>query len=284
MRNINEVQKRSIVKDYQQMETGNGRVKTGIYGLDKLINGGIPKGNIVLVSGAAGTGKTLFALEYIYRGAKEFNENGVYLSLEETPERLVQTAQNFGFSDIEDLLRAGRINLLRSEVYDLETLTNKIEDSIDRVNAKRVVIDSISVLSAFTDNQLLVRRTIMDISNMIREHGCTSIFTGSMKKINNGSELGVSTEEYVVDGVIALFHKLIGNSFYRSIGIIKMRETAHSEVLHPLQIVNKGLRILPPDLLPKSDNRISEKITRHYQHIRQNYSDDEGVILPLAEV
>ncbi|MEM2918424.1 MAG: ATPase domain-containing protein [Candidatus Altiarchaeota archaeon] len=263
------------------------RVKTGIRGLDSIINGGIPKNNIVLVSGAAGTGKTLFGLEYIYRGAREFNENGLYVSLEETPERLVQSAKNLCFLDIDDLIRAKKINIIKSEVYDLDTLTNKIEDSIEEINAKRVVIDSISVLSAFTENQLLVRRTILDISQMLREHDCTSVFTGTMKKVNDGSELGVTTEEYVADGVIALFHKLVGTSFQRSLAIIKMRETAHSEKLHPLKITCDGLIVLPStDLTYTTNKRIDGDITQlKSQKIKdKQHSIEKDVVVPLPEV
>lgn len=219
------------------------RVKTGINGFDDLINGGIPEGNIVLVSGAAGTGKSLFCLEFIYHGAKEYGEPGVYLTLEEFPDRFIANARKFGFTDIGEIMARKNMAVVRTEVFDIDKLVNTIEELIDQYNAKRVVLDSVSVLSAFAEKPFMVRRTIFDIANMLKRQNVTSIFTAGVSATTEG-HFGVSVEEYVVDGVVTMFHQIVGTQFMRAMGVVKMRGTSHTESLHPLVITENGLVVL----------------------------------------
>lgn len=225
------------------------RVKTGISGFDEFINGGIPEGNIVLVSGAAGTGKSLFALEFIYYGAKEFNEPGVYITLEEFADRIIVNAGKLGFMDIPELIEEGRMGIIRTEVFNIEKLVGVIEDLIDQYDAKRVSIDSISALSAFAEKPYQVRRTILELANMLKRQKVTAVFTCGVSSTTEG-HFGVSIEEYAVDGIITLFHKVVGTQFIRAMGVVKMRGTAHSENLHPV-IIKNGLVILKDKTFPE---------------------------------
>jgi len=234
----------------KQKGVSDVRVKTGVKGMDVLLNGGIPEGNIVLLSGGAGTGKSLFSLEFIYHGARDFNEPGVYITLEEFPDRFIENARKLGFSDIEDLIARNKMAVVRTDVFDIDKLVSTIEDLIDKYGAKRVVIDSISVISAFAEKPFHVRRTLFSIANMLKRQSVTSIFTSGSYAGSSGV-LGFTVEEYAVDGVISLFHTLSKTQFIRAIGVVKMRGTAHTESLHPVMITEQGLVVLKNKTFPE---------------------------------
>jgi circadian clock protein KaiC len=230
------------------------RVRTGIQGFDQLINGGIPKGNIILISGAAGTGKTLFSFEFIYHGALKYGEPGVYITLEEFQDRFIHNAKKLGFNEIDRLIADKRIAVVREEIFDIDKLVSSIEDLIDQYSAKRVVIDSVSVLSAFSEKPFQVRRTIFELANMLKRMNVTAIFTSGTSAFTEG-HFGVAVEEYAVDGVLTLFHQIVGNKFVRALGVVKMRGTAHTDTLQPILLTDEGFVVVEgPSLL--SDFRL----------------------------
>lgn len=212
-------------------------------GFDDLIGGGIPPGNIILVQGAAGTGKSMFATQFIYSGALEENETGVYVTLEEFPDKFIANAKKVGFTEIDRLISERKMAVVKNEVFDMDKLISSIEEVIDEYKAKRLVLDSISALSAFAEKPWLVRKTIFDIANMLKRENVTAIFTGGVSAASEG-HFGSAIEEYVVDGVVILFHPVVGIKFTRAIGVVKMRGTAHSESLHPVVITDLGVNVL----------------------------------------
>ena len=240
------------------------RVKTGIYGLDELVEGGFPSGRTILITGEAGTGKTIFAMQYAYRGAMEYGEPAVYVTLDERPVMLRQDMKRFGF-DIDKAEKKGVFALIDAssakagyqsdEKYhlpamgvDVDRLLLRIMQVIDQIGAKRVVIDSLAGLGFHLNNQNEVRRAILKMNYMLMKNGATTIITSEVDSSgpNKYSKYGV--EEYVADGVIILSY--LGNSgagANRTLFIKKLRGTSHSENILPIEFTRKGFVVEKPE-------------------------------------
>lgn len=234
------------------------RVKTGIAGLDGLIEGGLPEGRSILVSGGCGTGKTIFCMEYIYRGAKDFSEPGVYVTLDERPNLIREDVLRFGW-DLKKLEEQNMIQIVDGSIaklgmpseeefslpvtgFDVDKLLLEVMRVIKRIGAKRVVIDSIPALGFNFDDENEIRKAILKLSYMLMRSGVTSMLTSEIQEgTNRFGKYGV--EEYVVDGVIVLHYMGVGTQSNRIMHIRKMRATKHSEDLHPMEITDNGIKV-----------------------------------------
>ncbi len=221
------------------------RLKTGIPGLDEILHGGIPTGNTVLVTGTTGSGKTILASQYAYMGAKKYKEPTVYLSFEETPESIRKNALNFGW-DFGPLEKEEKFSFVKYDPYHVDEVPNILQGKIREIQAKRVVIDSISSLSFYVREGSDFRRLVFNISQVLEKMECTAmliseIVPGSLSLSRNG------VEEFIVDGVIVLYYKRVDSSFSRAIQIWKMRGSDHSEKLHPYKICSKGIEVYPKE-------------------------------------
>ncbi len=214
------------------------KVKTGIPGLDELIGGGLPKNSVTLLAGTTGTGKTIFSMQFIYEGAHKFGEKGLYISLEEPLENIRENAKVFGW-DMEKLEAENKIDLVRYDPYHVEDFYAILESNIRKINAQRVVIDSISALGLYVRDPTELRRVIFNISTLLRKLGCTTIITSEIHpRQNELSRFGV--EEFIADNVIALYYLKAGSQYFRTMTVWKMRGTEHSQKLHPYKISSKG--------------------------------------------
>lgn len=234
------------------------RIQTGITGLDALIEGGFPEGRSVLVSGACGTGKTIFSMQYIYAGAATYSEPGIYVTLDERPDLIRQDVLRFGW-DLKKLEEENMIQIIDGSIsklgmpseeeyslpatgFDLDKLLIEIMRTTKRIGAKRVVIDSIPSLGFNFENVHEVRKAVLKLSYMLMKSGVTSIMTSEIQEgANKFGKYGV--EEYVVDGVIVLHYLGLGTKSNRTLHVRKMRATKHSEELHPLEISGKGIKV-----------------------------------------
>ena len=233
------------------------RITTGITGFDDLIEGGFPEGRSFLVSGGTGTGKTIFAVQYLINGAMQ-GEPGVYLTLDERPNLIREDMLRFGWNlrqfEDQDQLKVidgtiAKIGIPSDEEFslpatgfDLDKLLLELMRTIKKIKAKRVVIDSIPALGMNFENEHDIRKAILKIIYLLSRAGVTTILT---TEINEGSkQLGkYGIEEFVSDGVIVLHYMGIGTQSNRTLHIRKMRATKHSEDLHPLEITENGLKI-----------------------------------------
>ena len=163
------------------------KAPTGIQGLDEITGGGLPKGRPTLVCGGAGCGKTLLAMEFLVRGAIEFDEPGVFMAFEETTKDLTKNVASLGF-DLDSLIAEKKmvldfVYIERSEIeetgeYDLEGLFIRLGQSIDSIGAKRVVLDTIESLFAGLPNPLILRAELRRLFRWLKDRGVTAIITG----------------------------------------------------------------------------------------------------------
>jgi len=224
---------------------------TGIEGFDEITLGGLPKGRPTLVCGAAGCGKTLFGLEFLVRGAKQFDEPGVFMSFEETKDELVANVSSLGF-DLQNLIDNKKIaldhvHIERSEIqetgeYDLEGLFIRLGYAIDSIGAKRVVLDTIESLFSGLPNQLILRAELRRLFRWLKNKGVTAIITGE-RGDNTLTRQGL--EEYVSDCVIFLDHRVTEQTSTRRLRVVKYRGTVHGTNEYPFLIDEDGFSVLP---------------------------------------
>ncbi len=239
------------------------RTPTGIYGLDELLGGGFPKRRNVLLAGACGTGKSIFGMQFLYRGATEFGEPGVYVTFDEVTDKIRQDMLNFGWNvkDLEDkgLLAvvdatSARAGLPSEEEHamlpgqlDFDKVLVDILGICRHIGAKRLVIDSIPAMGFQLDKNTDIRKTILKMAYVISRSGMTSLMITEVgeQQIGSGQTMTFSkyeVEEYVADGVLLLNFLGVGSGATRTVYIRKMRGTEHSLEIHPMEIQSgKGI-------------------------------------------
>ncbi|MBD2700834.1 circadian clock protein KaiC [Spirosoma sp. BT702] len=237
---------------------------TGIIGLDEVTNGGLPLGRPTLICGSAGSGKTLFSLEFIVRGALEFNEPGVFMAFEEKPEELVANVASLGF-DLEQLqkdqlLKIDHVHIDRAEIeetgeYDLDGLFIRLGYAIDSIGAKRVVLDTIENLFSSLTNEGILRSEIRRLFGWLKDKGVTTIITGEK---GEGTLTRHGLEEYVSDCVILLEHRVNYQISTRLLRIVKYRGSVHGTNEYPFLIDEDGISVLPVTSLTL-DHGVSNK-------------------------
>lgn len=245
---------------------------TGIGGLDEIMEGGLPRGRTTLVCGSAGCGKTLLAMEFLVRGAAQYDEPGVFVAFEETAEEITQNVASLGF-DLDDLVARRKVRLdyvrvERSEIeetgeYDLEGLFIRLAYAIDSIGAKRVVLDTVESLFSGLANTAILRAELRRLFSWLKERGVTAIVTGER---GEGSLTRQGLEEYVSDCVILLDNRVISQMSTRRLRIVKYRGSTHGTNEYPFLIDKDGISVLPITSLtlehPTSNDRVSTGIAR----------------------
>lgn len=221
------------------------RVKTGVPGLDQIMNGGIPKNQLMLLTGTSGTGKTILCSQYAYSGVQKYKENAVYLTFEEPSPMIRENMKKFGW-DFAALEKAGKFEYIRFDPYRAEDILEALESSIRDIKAKRVVIDSVSALALHIRDHEELRRLIFNMSLMLSKINCTAIMVSEIVPGATGiSRYGV--EEFVSDSVVVMYYERHQSTFSRAIQVWKLRGSSHSQKLHPYMIRTKGISVSPDD-------------------------------------
>ena len=225
---------------------------TGIQGLDEITGGGLPTGRPTLVCGSAGCGKTMLAMEFLVRGATQFDEPGVFMMFEENAAELTANVRSLGF-DLDRLAADKKIvldhvHIERSEIeetgeYDLEGLFIRLGYAIDSIGAKRVVLDTVEALFAGLPNHAILRAELRRLFRWLKDRGMTAIITGEHGEGNLMTRYGL--EEYVADCVITLDQRVAEQISTRRLRVVKYRGTAHGTNEYPFLIGERGLSVLP---------------------------------------
>lgn len=219
------------------------RVKTGIEGLDELLNGGLVKNRHVILSGGPGCGKTTFGYEFLYKGAQEYGEKGLFMSLEQSPQRVVEGAKRIFEFDWDKHL-GENILVTRISRTDFDNLTKIVEGFVTEHDVKRVVVDSVTLLKLFFNDEDAYRNYLFDFLDFLGGLDCTSILPYE-KSQTTREDNTYDIEEFVADGVINLYFIPRERDRLRVLEIMKMRETEHSSRLVPFKITENGIMINP---------------------------------------
>ena len=230
---------------------GISKCPTGIQGLDEVTFGGLPRGRPTLVCGGAGCGKTLLGMEFLVRGATQYNEPGVCVSFEETEVELAQNLRSLGF-DVNALVSQKKlaidyVHIERSLVeetgdYDLEALFVRLGQAVDSIGAKRVLLDSVESLFASLANEAILRSELRRLFRWLKEKKLTSVITG--ERIGDGLTRH-NLEEYISDCVILLDHRVTETVFTRRLRVVKYRGSTHGTSEYPFLIDQDGISVLP---------------------------------------
>jgi len=236
------------------------RVLTSIPGLDEILNGGIPERNVVLLSGGPGTGKTILSQQFLWNGL-QMGEAGIYVALEEHPVQIRQNMAQFGwnvkpFEDkglfaLVDAFTAGIGRAKEYEKYvvtdlgDIGELIDVLSQAIKEMNAKRVVVDSVT--SLYIDKPSVARGIILKLKRVLAGLGCTTFFVSQISVGERG--FGGPGVEHGVDGIIRLDLDEVNGELKRSLIVWKMRGTSHSMKRHPFEITDKGIVVKSKEVL-----------------------------------
>ena len=246
---------------------------TGIQGLDAITDGGLPTGRPTLVCGGAGCGKTLLAMEFLVRGATDFDEPGVFMTFEENAQELTDNVASIGF-DLPSLIRRKKlildyVHLERSEIaetgeFNLEGLFIRLGHAIDSIGAKRVVLDTIESLFSALPNPTILRAEIRRLFRWLKEKGVTAIVTG---------ERGAETltrqglEEYVSDCVIMLDSRIHNQICLRRLRVVKYRGSTHGTNEYPFLIDEDGIAVMPITSVGLAQDVSTQRVSSGVEHL-----------------
>ncbi len=219
------------------------RVKTGISGLDEMLNGGIPARRHVALYGGPGSGKTSFGFEFLYRGAKS-KENGVYITMEETADDIVENMKTTFpmFTDVGELVEEKKLNIVKPDRLELDEVANILEVQITENDVKRAVIDSATMIKMAFKSEIEYRQTLFEFLSLLRNLDCTSITTLEATSPVK-SEIKFDIEHFVMDGIINLYNLDREDRRIRALEIFKMRGTDHSRELVPFKVTPSGIKV-----------------------------------------
>lgn len=242
-------------------ETVEDYVPTGIHGVDEILAGkGIPRGHTILVSGGPGSGKTTFAIQFLYSGATQYNEPGVYVTLDEEPGDIRANMLKYGWNlkKLEDDKKLAFINVSPVRVapsekagliqigmkeFRLIKLLEAIKQGAKEVDAKRVVIDPVTIFTLQYPDEIERRYAMRDLMRDLKRTGCTNLLISELR--GTGMEREHQFEEYLAQGVVLLRTFLKGSRLVRVFQVEKMRGLAIDNQPRPYEISDQGIEVYP---------------------------------------
>ncbi|MFH0986626.1 MAG: ATPase domain-containing protein [Candidatus Micrarchaeota archaeon] len=220
------------------------RVPTGIPGLDDLIGGGFMEGSNVLVSGGTGTGKTILATQYIYKGAEQYGDPGIYISMEEGATNLWWNMKSFKWNltkyEQDEKIKVYRVGMIEPKDFALrfDEEIDRIKKMVDKMGAKRLVVDSTTAFAMWIGSDPMIRYSLFKLADELKEMKCTTLMTAeTLGERNQFSRFGV--EEFVSDAVVSLYFM----PPQRAIFVRKMRGSRHDQKIHPYEITENGITV-----------------------------------------
>ncbi|NYZ79398.1 hypothetical protein H0N99_04595 [Candidatus Micrarchaeota archaeon] len=225
------------------------RVPSGIEGLDELIEGGFERNSVILVCGDAGSGKTTLSLQFLYNGAVQYGEPGIFVTFEETKKSMYKHALQYGW-DLKKLEDKGLFALVEYKPQQIAEIIrgggSTVKDAIDSIGAKRIGLDSLTSYSLLFKTPYEGREAVLALFNRLREWKCTSMVVSEII-LQFGSRRGEAGVEFLSDAVLLLYYARQQDMKVRALEILKMRGTKHSDKICPFKFGDNGIIVFPKD-------------------------------------
>lgn len=220
------------------------RVKSGIPGLDKLVGGGFVRNSVILVGGDTGTGKTIFGLQYIYKGIREYGENGLYISFAETKEMIERTASLFRW-DLKEQERKDRFLFVLYQPKDVMEIVAEgggtIRDTIEAFSVRRVVLDPLTSFSIMFETPYKEQQHLIDLFGLLHDLQCTTLVISEEPASLEAYK--TNRAEFLSDGIVHLYNIFHKGARVRAVEIVKMRDSAIMDAVCPLRIDRDGITV-----------------------------------------
>jgi len=237
----------SVKKDVN-VKFSDKRVKTGIDGLDDVMGGGFEPGSVNLLCGGPGTGKSIFALQFLVNGVEKFDEPGVYITFEESKSNIFKHVAGFGW-DLKKLEDQGKLAIIEYTPENVKKLLTEgggeVDLVVENIKAKRIVIDSLTAFALLFNDGLARMEAFLDLFKLIKRWGCTALLIAEDEQdVKKHNPQGI---EFEVDGVILMYNIRKGDVRERALEILKIRGVSHSNRIFPMKITNKGIVLFPDE-------------------------------------
>ncbi|MFH1316031.1 MAG: ATPase domain-containing protein [Candidatus Woesearchaeota archaeon] len=226
----------------------NNRVQTGIEGLDKIMHGGFERNSVNIIGGGAGSGKSILCMQFLMNGVKKYNEPGIYITFEEDKKKMLKHMKQFGW-DLEKLESENKLAVIEYTPEQVGKLLEEgggvIDNMIEKMGAKRIVIDSLTAFTMLHRDELAKIQASLALFRLMQKWACTALLTAES---DPDPEKHKSTiMEFEVDGVILLYYLRKGDTRERALEILKLRGLAHSTKIFPMKITDNGIVIFPEE-------------------------------------
>ncbi len=222
--------------------------KTGIPGVDEMLGGGLPRSSVTIVSGSPGIGKSNFAMQYLYNGITQFNEPGIYLTVEDTPPNVKAYALAFGW-DLEKYEKENMLALVAQPIYGEVkkgkeyTAGETLGEAIQRTKAKRIVLDSVTLFKYLFKDDISRRVNLLNFIKQVKDAGCTTLMVAEQHE--SSSEITYLDEHFLADGLIMLFWSRHKEKNERCFRVVKLRGQKINPDIRPMEIGDKGVVVYP---------------------------------------
>jgi KaiC/GvpD/RAD55 family RecA-like ATPase len=225
------------------------RVPSGIEGLDELIEGGFERNSVILVCGDAGSGKTTLSLQFLYNGATQYGEPGIFITFEEGKKSVYKHSLQYGW-DLKALEDKGLFTFVEYKPQQIAEIirggSSTVKDSIDSIGAKRIGLDSLTSYSLLFKTPYEGREAVLALFNRLRDWHCTSMVVSEII-LQFGSRRGEAGVEFLSDAVLLLYYARQQDMKVRALEILKMRGTKHSDKICPFKFGDNGIVVFPKD-------------------------------------
>ncbi|MEF8785931.1 MAG: ATPase domain-containing protein [Haloarculaceae archaeon] len=219
--------------------------KTGIDGLDDILNGGIVRNSTTLISGNPGAGKSLLGLQYIYNGVEMFDEKGIYLSFEENESDLAEAAESIGFENWDQYVKEGKIKVYDKQVLlrenDFSSALEILLDDLDDDQYERLVLDSLTMFQLFFESEREKRTYLLKFTDILRENNLTTLMTNEQGTVFPETDIGL--ENFLTDGNIFLLQTPTDSGVNRYVWVAKMRKQNIDTDIFPMEISDGGIKV-----------------------------------------